>query len=192
MTSEGKNVKNLTNNKALDFWSSWSPDGKYIYFYSNRDGNNEIYRMDADGANPVNLSNHQANDYLPTCSPDGKKILFTSDRDHKEREIYMMNVDGSNVIRLTNNEAFEEAPTFSPDGNQLLFTKQIVEPGDTTHAANGELFIMDTDGNNEKRLTYKKGYDSGGKFSPDGKKIAFYGKTRRRQLGNFYYECRWK
>lgn len=182
MDADGNNTKNLTNNKALDFWSSWSPDGKYIYFYSNRDGNNEIYRMDADGANPVNLTNHPANDYLPTCSPDGKKILFTSTRDHKEREIYIMNIDGLEVKRLTNNEAFEEVPTFSPDGKQILFTRQIIDPGDTTHAANGEIFIMDMDGKNEKRLTNRKGYDSGGMFSPDGKKIAFYGKT---EAGNW-------
>ena len=51
MTADGKNVTNLTNNKSLDFWSSWSPDGKYILFYSNRDGNNKIYKMDADGKN---------------------------------------------------------------------------------------------------------------------------------------------
>lgn len=99
MTADGKNVKNLTNNKALDFWSSWSPDGKYILFYSNRDKNNEIYRMDADGSNQINLSRHPANDYLPTWSPDGKKIIFTSDRDHKQREIYTMDADGSNVKR---------------------------------------------------------------------------------------------
>lgn len=33
MTADGKNATNLTNNKSLDFWSSWSPDGKYILFY---------------------------------------------------------------------------------------------------------------------------------------------------------------
>jgi TolB protein len=175
MTADGKNITNLSNNKALDFWSSWSPNGKFILFYSNRDGNNEIYRMDADGKNPINLSNHPSNDYLPDWSPNGKKIAFTSDRDHKSREIYTMNSDGTDLIRVTNNEFFEEVPTWSRDGKQILFTRQIKEPGDTTHAANGEIFIMDADGKNEKRLTFKKGFDSGGKFSPDGKRIAFYG-----------------
>lgn len=182
MTADGKNVKNLTNSNALDFWSSWSPDGKYILFYSNRDGNNEIYRMDADGKNPINLSNHSSNDYLPEWSPDGKKIAFTSDRDHKSREIYTMNVDGSDIVRVTNNEFFEECPNWTIDGSKLLFTRQIKEPNDTSHAANGEIFIMDSDGKNQKRLTFKKGYDSGAKFSPDGKKIAFYGPA---EDGNF-------
>jgi len=177
MTADGKNVTNLTNNKALDFWSSWSPDGRYILFYSNRDGNNEIYRMDEDGKNPINLSNHPSNDYLPAWSPDGKKIAFTSDRDHKSREIYTMNIDGSQVTRLTDNDLFEEVPTWNIDGSKILFTRQIKEPDDTSHAANGEIFIMDQDGKNEKQLTFKKGYDSGAKFSPDGKKIAFYGPT---------------
>ncbi|MBK7969817.1 MAG: PD40 domain-containing protein [Bacteroidetes bacterium] len=65
------------------FWSSWSPDGKNILFYTNRDGNDEIYIMDADGKNQLNISNHASNDYLPSWSPDGKQIVFTSDRDHK-------------------------------------------------------------------------------------------------------------
>lgn len=177
MSTDGTIITNLTNNKALDFWSSWSPDGKNILFYTNRDGNDEIYIMDADGKNQLNISNHASNDYLPSWSPDGKQIVFTSDRDHKNREIYLMNRDGSNVIRLTNNELFEEAPTFSKDGKQLLFTRQIIEMVDTTKISNGELFLMDLNGKNEMRLTYKQGYDSGGKFAPDGKKVSFYGPT---------------
>ncbi len=177
MSIDGTKITNLTKNKALDFWSSWSPDGKNILFYTNRDGNNEIYIMDADGKIQLNISNHASNDYLPSWSPDGKQIAFTSDRDHKNREIYLMNRDGSNVIRLTNNELFEEVPTWSKDGKQLLFTRQIIEMVDTNKTSNGELFLLDLNGKNEIRLTDKKGYDSGAKFSPDGKKIAFYGQT---------------
>ncbi len=185
MDATGQNVKNLTNNKALDFWSSWSPDGKQILFYSNRDGNNEIYIMDADGSNQRNLSNHPSNDYLPAWSPDGKRIAFTSDRDHKSREIYTMNADGSSVARLTSNEEFEEVPTWSADGNNIFFTRQIKEPGDTSHASNGEIFTMDVAGKKEKRLTYKKGFDSGAKVSPDGKRIAFYGPTEEKNFEIF-------
>ncbi|MGK2863435.1 MAG: hypothetical protein ACSLE0_16000 [Chitinophagaceae bacterium] len=185
MTSDGKNVVNLTNNKALDFWSSWSPDGKFILFYSNRDGNNEIYRMDFDGTNQFNLSNHPSDDNLPSWSPDGKRIVFTSTRDHKSREIYVMDADGNNVIRMTTNEVFEEVPTWSPNGRSILFTRQIKEKGDTSHAANGEIFIMNAESGNERRLTNRQGYDSGAKFSLDGKKIAFYGQTEEKNFEIF-------
>lgn len=185
MTADGKNARNLTNHKALDFWSSWSPDGKYILFYSNRDGNNEIYRMDADGQNQINISNHLANDYLPCWSPNGKQIVFTSDRDNKNREIYTMNIDGSNIVRVTSNDLFEEVPTWSIDGNKILFTRQLVELVDTLKATNGEIFIMDKNGSNERQLTFKKGFDSGAKFSPDGKRIAFYGPTENKNYEIF-------
>ena len=48
---------------------SWSPDGERIVFVSNRDGNNEIYVMDADGGNLTNLTKHAANEFAPAWSP---------------------------------------------------------------------------------------------------------------------------
>lgn len=177
-----RQTTNLTRHPALDFWTSWSADGRQLLFYSDRDGNKEIYRMDADGSHPVNLTRHPAYDYLPSWSPDGRHIVFSSNRDHEQGEIYRMNEDGSGVVRLTFNEFFEEVPTWSPDGNKIIFTRQILEAWDSTGTSNGEIFIMDKDGNNEQRLTVKEGYDSGAKFSPDGRRIAFYGTD---ETGNY-------
>lgn len=126
-----------------------------------------------DGNHPVNLTRHPANDYLPSWSPDGRHILFSSNRDHEQGEIYRMNADGSGVLRLTHNAYFEEVPTWSPDGKQFLSTRQISEAGDTAEVPNGEIFLMDRDGKNEKWLAFKKGYDSGAKFSPDGEWLAY-------------------
>ncbi len=177
MSANGTDIKNLSNNKALDYWTSWSPDGKKLVFYSDRDGNKEIYIMNEDGTNQINISNSPANENVPQWSPDGKKILFTSDKDHRLMEIYTMNINGSNVTRLTMDENYNESPSWSPDMKSILFTKQLKDPSDTSHAANGEIFIMNADGSNEKRLTNKKGFDSGAFFSPDGKRIAFYGES---------------
>lgn len=182
MDADGNNLKNLTCNKALDFGSSWSPDGKYILFYSDRDGRKNIYRMDADGKNPVRITKDSGQHFLPEWSPDGEKIVYVAEQGGKSRDLYIMNKDGSGVLQLTNNDLYEESPSFSPDGKKIVFTRQLREPDDTAHAANGEIFIMNADGSDAKRLTNKKGYDSGPRFSPDGSKIAFYGPDEK---GNF-------
>lgn len=173
---------NLTNNPALDYWSGWSPDGRFLLFYSNSGGGEEIYRMTASGSDTERLTDNSFKNYLPVFSPDGSKIVFLSNRDHKANEVYLMNADGTNVSRVTENEDFEESASWSPDGKSLIFTRALREPEDSTYASNGELFLMDAHGGNERRLTFRKGYDSGGVFSPDGNRIAFYGTD---EAGNY-------
>jgi Tol biopolymer transport system component len=95
-------------------------DGK-IAFQSGRDGNNEIYLINADGTNPTRVTNNPASDSQPALSPDGARIAFTSNRDGNN-EIYVMNVDGTGLTRLTNNPASDSQPVFSPDGTVIAFT----------------------------------------------------------------------
>lgn len=182
MDANGEARTRLTNNESTDYAFGWSPDGKQILYYSKTGDNNEIWRMNEDGTLKVNLTNHPSNDHTSDWSPDGKTIAFTSDRDTAGADIYLMNSDGSNVRRLTYNRAYCESPSWSLDGKQLIFTLLIKEPEDTSSSSNGELHIINIDGTNQKRLTYKKGYDSGADWSPDGKKIAFYGPSEQ---GNF-------
>ena len=70
-------------------------NGKII-FASDRDGNKEIYVMDADGSNATRLTNNSTREYYPSWSPDGSKIAFVSDRDggtDASKEIYVMDTD---------------------------------------------------------------------------------------------------
>ena len=88
------------------------PSGR-ITFRSNRDGDSEIYAMNADGTGAVNLSNNPGSDNTPAWSPDGSQIAFRSDRDGN-LEIYVMDADGSNVRRLTNEPAWDTLPGLVP------------------------------------------------------------------------------
>src|SRR6266550_3870165 len=72
-----------------------------IAFTSTRDGNSEIYVMNADGTGVTRLTDNPAADGDPAWSPDGTRLAFTSARDGNN-EIYVMNADGSGVTRLTN------------------------------------------------------------------------------------------
>ncbi len=91
----------LTNQTA-DFRPHYSPDGTKIVFHSFRDGQTEIYVMNADGSAQTRLTNNPALDSAPAWSPDGTKILFTSTRDDPmSQSLYVMNADGSNQTRVT-------------------------------------------------------------------------------------------
>lgn len=176
MNEDSSEVKNLTNHPKTDYGLGWSLNGKQILFYSNRTGNEDIWQMNNDGTSPINLTNTISNERAATYSPNGKTIAFISDRDQKTTDLYTMNANGSNVTRLTNYKSYCESATFTNDGKHIIYT-MIFQKDASDKNENGEIFIIDADGKNLKQLTNRTGFDSGASVSPNGKKIAFYGKS---------------
>ena len=151
-----------------------------IAFSSNRDGNYEIYVMNAEGANLQNLTNNPAADHSPSWSPDGKRIVFMSARDgHVDAdhgspifEIYVMDADGGNPQNLTNNPHYDMSPAWSPDGKRIAFTS------DRERRFGWAIYVIDADGGNLQRLTNNPDDDAHPddrypSWSPDGKQIVF-------------------
>ena len=136
-----------------------------IAFMSQRDGNGEIYVMNADGTNQVRLTFNPAFDTEPAFSRGGEKIAFTSFRDGNA-EVYVMHADGSSQTRITNNPGADIHPTFSPDGSKIAFT--------STRSGHVAIWVMNADGSNPIELVDGIGGVEA-EFSPDGTKIVFGG-----------------
>ena len=103
---DGVEEARLTQGSTVDLAPAWHPDSKVIAFVSHRDGNPEIYTMQADGANQRRLTTNSADDLAPVWSPDGKQLAFVSYL-YGTADILVMNADGANQLRLTNND-FED------------------------------------------------------------------------------------
>ena len=149
-----------------------------IAFVSERDGNYEIYVMDADGVNPRRLTNNPARDLAPSWSPDGRRIAFISERDGHPRlripgrftsEIYVMDADGGNPQNLTNHPSDDRSPSWSPDGQRIVFQSD----RDNDRGHNIEIYMMDADGSNQINITNNLTMDEDPSWSPDGKRIVF-------------------
>ncbi|HKV34693.1 MAG TPA: winged helix-turn-helix domain-containing protein [Pyrinomonadaceae bacterium] len=171
-TSRAKStLVRLSNNSAIESRPVWSPDGRRIAFASNRDGMNEIYVMDADGSNAKRLTNNLTEDVNPMWSPDGHRILFDTERDGNG-EIYVMDADGGNQTRLTRNNAFDGTATWSPDGNLIAFASNR-DTGPPYNPYNLDIYVMNADGSNVRRIVDDPEYDVSPQWSPDGRKIVF-------------------
>lgn len=139
--------------------------GGKIVFTSERDGNREIYVMNADGSAQTRLTNNPAADEQASFSADGSRIAFRSTRDGNA-EIYVMNSDGSGQTRLTNDPGLDVVPSFSADGSRIAFV--------STRDNNLEIYVMNADGSGQTRLTNNFPLiDSNPAFSLDGSRIVF-------------------
>ncbi len=145
-----------------------------IAFYSERDGNPEIYVMNADGSEQRRLTFSPFEDSSPDGSPDGSQIAFISDRDDPQAgkcfpdcmyQLYVINADGSGEHRLVETEFRTLHPDWHPDGTKLSF--------DTEFNLQGDIYIVNADGSGMQRLI-EDGFWAD--WSPDGNQIVFASK----------------
>ncbi len=146
--------------------------GGQIAYYARRDGNNEIFVMNADGSDVRRLTENRFDDWLPSWSPDGKVLLFASDREGRRQSIYVMDPDGNNVRRLTPENSNNWGASFSPDGKQIVFT--------SSRDGNNEVYVMNGDGTQQRRLTRSQVNEFAPSWAPDGTHIVFVGEHRQR------------
>lgn len=123
---------------------AFSPDGSRVAYVSLRDGNAEIYVMNADGTGATRLTNDPQADGHPSFTADGQTVVFHSARTAGRQQIWAVNVDGSGTVQLTK-DSVNWSPTVSADGQTIAFVS----------ARNKEqhIWLMNRDGSNQRQFT---------------------------------------
>jgi tricorn protease len=119
----GQNLKRVTVHKGRDVYPRFSPDGKWIAFSSERNGNLDVFLIAAEGGAAKQLTFHSADDIVQGWAPDGRCVLFSSQRG----EDFMSKLYTVNIDDLKERSAGSDMgvwATYSPDGKKLAINRK--------------------------------------------------------------------
>ncbi|HTM26576.1 MAG TPA: hypothetical protein VL225_15370 [Vicinamibacterales bacterium] len=203
MKIDGTDVKRVSTGEGRTTCGYYYPGGKEILFASTHRAGAacppkpsyergyvwpvyeayDIYRANADGSNLRPLTTTPGYDAEATIAPDGV-IAFTSVRDG-DMEIYTMQADGTNVRRLTHSPGPDGGPFFSWDGKRIAYRARPLQPGPELadylallkdhiwRPTKLEIYVMDRDGRNARKLTSLDAASFAPSWHPDGRRLVF-------------------
>jgi Tol biopolymer transport system component len=114
-----------------------------------------------------------------------ERLAFTAPAANGNQQIALVNADGTGLTMLTDGSAYDVFPAWSPDGTQLAFSSNRDAPP-AGRTSQEDIYVMNADGSNMRRLTDADGEDSCPEWSPDGTKIAFLSTRETVGLGQIY------
>ena len=159
---ERRPAQTLAAFNGINSSPSWSPDGKAVAMTLSKDGNPEIYVLTVATGTLARLTRHAGIDTEPTWSPTGRDIAFISDRGGPPH-LYMMDAQGGNVRPLTSGGRHTQ-PRWSPKGDVIVYTQR-----QGTH----DIWAINADGTNPRRLTSGPGDNQGPTWAPNGRHLMF-------------------
>jgi Tol biopolymer transport system component len=191
--ADGANERKLIDSGTLDYNASFSADGQWIVFTSERDGlgNANIYRARVDGSQLERLTDSPAVDDAAVLSPDGSQIAFVSTRDGFRANIWVMDLATRRARNLTGDPSVQGRaglpsgffrPAWSPNGQWLAFSSDRNTSWEGHHDGAGwehtqelSLYVIRSDGTGFRQVASRPGHCLGSpRWSPDGKRIVFY------------------
>lgn len=154
--------------RSTDNGDSWQPWAPPIAFVSERDGNRELYQMDQTGRDQLRLTDTPAAEENPAWSPAWTRLAFQSNQ-YGHWDIFSRPLEcreeTCQVSRLTDSAGDDLLPAWSPDGRSIAFV--------STRDGNPEIYVMDSDGQNQRRLTFNPTGDWRPAWLPDSRRLLF-------------------
>lgn len=183
MRSDGTRKRRITCSRAFERFPTWSRNGKWIAYTSDRsrpgsDSAYEIYVMRLNGTGLRRVTRDRWTDDGVAWSPGGTRVVFGSNRPPGDG-LWVVNINGSGLRRVTEDGM---TPAWSPDGRTIAFARRA--PGSLAY----EIWLVDPDGTNERRLTEAPRVDDRHfaqdfvpDWSPNSREIAFSRRYRGRR-----------
>jgi Tol biopolymer transport system component len=167
--------------KGPSYWHGWSPDGKWLTYCAERNGNYDVYKIPALGGDEIRLTTAEGLDDGPEYSPDGKYIYFNSTRTGM-MQIWRMKPDGSEQEQITFDNFQNWFAHPSPDGKQMIIISYLPEVPATSHPHNQRVMLrlMPVDDGEIKTAAFLyggQGTINVPSWSPDSKRVAFVSYT---------------
>ena len=176
--ADGTQLRRLTRSPWPEFDPSLSPDGRFIAYRAEPNGQPQLWIMHADGSGKHPLARDGG---FPTWSPDGSMIAYAPGGGPSGRSyIAIMNADGSGRRRLPHTD-YGEYPSWSPDGERIAFNSNL--------SGEGLMYIVDVDDLSVVDLS-KVGQGHEVAWSPDGRSILFVSQRDRSDNFNDIYAMR--
>jgi len=161
--------------KSPSYWHGWSPDGKTLAFVGQRDGDFDIYAIQAAGGEEKRLTTAKGLDDGPEYSPDGNYIYFNSERTG-HMQIWRMKPDGSEQEQVFADDLNNWFPHISPDGQWMVFLTYAADV--KGHPENKDVMLRLMSLADKKIVVLAKLFGGQGtinvpSWSPDSKRLAF-------------------
>ena len=165
----GQNVQRLTVNRARDVYARFSPDGKWIAFSSDRNGNLDVFIIPSEGGAAKQLTVHSADDTVLGWRPDSRAVLFSSNRgDDFANQLYLVSIDGGLPVRAGTDMGVQAA--YSPDGKRLAYNpkSQVYWRKYYRGSYQSDIVVLDIAAKEFTQLTDFDGHDSWPMWGNDG------------------------
>ena len=183
--ADGSNPRKLVPGTEIDYNASFSYDGRWVVFTSERSGSADIFRARVDGTAVQRLTDSPAFDDQAALSPDNRSLAFVSTRGDGSTDIYVMDLESHKIRNLTHAPGGDFRPSWSPDGQTIAFSSErgtgfphqnFPGPaGKWEHVQAASVYLINTDGTGLRKLTTDPEMMAGSpKWSSDGSEIVFY------------------